>query len=208
MRAMAEYSGGSMDTLFNANRMAGEDAGLGDRANMNGNGSTKPARRRSKPASWLPVLAVFLLLEACNGLAYDPALFSDDQWISREGDTYSYVQRSMQHSGEGQIRDLGMSFSGFHGKHSVWMVDAAAETMLTAETCITTGLRGQYKVCLVDPDRQVRILADRVGTQQHEIQLEPGRYYVVLVGMDASGTLAMSLAITAGADSVSIKDID
>lgn len=179
-----------MDTMFNTNERP------------------KLVRLQIKPMAWLPGLVVFLLLGACNGLSYDPALFSDDQWISQEGDTYSYVQRSMQHSGTGQTRGLALAFSGFYGKHSVWMIDAAADAMLTVETDIAAGLRGQYKVCLVDPDRQVRILSDRSGTQQHEIQLEPGRYYVVLVGMDASGSLAMSLATTAGADSVSIKDID
>ena len=179
-----------MDTMFDANERP------------------KMARLQFKPTAWLPVLAVFLLLGACNGLSYDPALFSDNEWISQEGDTYSYVRRSMQHSGEGQIRELVISFSGFHGKHSVWMIDAASDTTMTVTTELASGLKGQYKVCLVDPDRQVRILADRSGTQQHEIQLEHGRYYVLLVGMDASGTLAMRLATTANADSISIKAID
>ena len=180
---------------------------IDDEGDVQGLGRSALAKPFSRPLACL-ALFVVLLLGACNGLSYDPALFSDDQWISQEGDTYSYVQRSMQHSGEGQIRDLGISFSGFHGKHSVWMIDAATDTTMTVATELASGLKGQYKVCLVDPDRQVRILADRSGTQQHEIQLEPGRYYVVLVGMDASGALAMSLATTAGADSVSIKDID
>jgi hypothetical protein len=186
-----------------------------DGANVVAGGATRMENRnpkleslRFKPVAWLLVLALLVLLGACNGISYDPALFSDDEWIAREGDTYSYVKRSMQFSVGGQARGLELSFSGFHGKHSVWMIDAAADTMVTAETVIAAGLKGQYKVCLVDPDKQVRILADRPGTLAHEIQLVPGRHYVVLVGMDASGALAMSLAATAGSDSVSIKDID
>jgi hypothetical protein len=154
------------------------------------------------------VLGLMVILGGCNGLSYDPALFSDDGWIAEEGDTYSYVKRSMQFSGDGQSRGLELVFSGFYGKHSVWMIDAAADATLSAEIDIADGLKGQYKVCLVDPDKQVRILAGPPCTLQPEIQLVPGRYYVVLVGMDASGILAMSLATTAGADSVVIKDIN
>jgi hypothetical protein len=154
------------------------------------------------------VLGLVVFLGACNGLSYDPALFSDDEWIAKEGDTYSYVKRSMQFSGDGQSRGLELALSGFYGKHTVWMVDVAATATLAVETDIANGLKGQYKVCLVDPNSQVSILADRTGTQQHGIQLVPGRYYVVLVGMDASGSLAMSLATTASTDSVSIRDID
>ncbi|MGD9939542.1 MAG: hypothetical protein AB7T74_07055 [Clostridia bacterium] len=154
------------------------------------------------------ILGLMMILGACTDLSYDPALFSDDEWIAKEGDTYSYVKRSKQFSGDGQSRGLELAFSGFYGKHSVWMIDAATDAALIVEIDIAAGLKGQYKVCLVDPGRQVRILADRPGTLQQEIQLVSGRYYVVLVGMDASGSLAMSLETLVDEDSVVIRAID
>jgi hypothetical protein len=163
-------------------------------------------------AAWLPLVGMLLLLGACRGLAYDPALFSDDAWIATNGDTYSYVRCSVQHtnqdSGQVQTQGLAIAFSGFYGKHSVWMIDTAVDAMVTADVDIAPGLVGQYKVCLVDTHRQVSILSSGAGKLSQDIQLGTGRYYVVLVGMDASGALSMSLSTTAGPDSISIKAID
>jgi len=152
-------------------------------------------------------LVLIMVLGACNGLSYDPALFMDDEWISKEGDTYSYVWRSMQPAGQELSQSLDIAFSGFHGKHSVWMIESAVDTIMTVEIAIASGLKGQYKVCLVYPDRQVNVLAFKAGTQRQEVLLVPGRHYVVLVGLEASGVLAMQLDAAAGAGSVSIRAI-
>ena len=49
---------------------------------------------------------------------------------------------SLQPSGPGLDQSLLIAFSGFYGKHSVWMIDTAIDATLTVATEISAGLRG------------------------------------------------------------------
>ncbi|GAB1484897.1 hypothetical protein MASR2M78_37150 [Treponema sp.] len=155
----------------------------------------------------LALLFLCLLLGACKGLSYDPSLYTDDLWIAKEGDTYSYLRRSTTHTGT----ELVLTFNGFYGKHTVWMIESEGNTVLKSDIEIAPTLRGQYKVCLVNPEKQVTVLAAGAGKLQGEVPLKAGKQYIVLVGLEASGAINVGLSLATdagrGAAGVSIKSI-
>jgi len=151
-------------------------------------------------------LTVILItaLGGCVMNKYDADLFTDPAWIAREGDTYSYIRGHI----ERKPLELTLDFTGFYGKHTVWMVEAGETSFLTARINLEDNLKGLYKVCLITPDKQVLTLISEPGNYHLTIPLAPGKQFITLVGYQASGDLLMELGPPEGIETVTIRPIN
>lgn len=149
------------------------------------------------------MLAVAMAVCSCVFPEHDPELFNDDGWIAREGDTYSYVHRTMRGSGSG----LELAFSGFYGKHSLWSIESSSEASISVATTVGGGLRGLFKVCLISPDKTVRVLATGAGSSSQAIELQDGTSGIAVIGYGATGTASIRLDRGQSSAAVVIRDI-
>jgi len=134
------------------------------------------------------LVASFAFL-ACGQISFDSALFSNDAWIAREGDSYSYI-RHTQTVGEAEVK---IGFTGFYGKQSLWALKSVGAADLGLNIDIAAGLRGHYKVCLVEALGRVTVLASARGSSSHTLALSPGTHYIVVVGDAAYGNVTLRL---------------
>ncbi len=144
-----------------------------------------------------------LVMVACTFPEHYPSYFLDDEWIAREGDTYSYVRRSM----EGSLLARYLRFSGFSGKHSIWSIELTADAGISIETIIGKDMKGRFKICIILPDKAVTILAAEPGRCLQTIILPSGKSYLALVGDNAGGIVSIRLGCDLASFPASIKDI-
>lgn len=154
----------------------------------------------------LPVLTILLLITALVGCVmnkYSDDLFTDEVWIAREGDTYSYIRGSI----ELKPLELSLDFTGFYGKHTVWIIEAEEDSLLMARISLADTLRGLYKVCLVTPGKQVIPLITEPGDHTLNIPLTPGKQAITLVGYQASGEISIQLSPPSDIVAVTIRPL-
>jgi len=111
----------------------------------------------------LPPLFVALLGFACNSITFDSALYSDDAWIARNGDSFSYISKTQSSNTE----EATVNFKGFYGKHSVWSFEADSSCELALDLILSSDLTGRYKVCFIAADGQVMALENSPGSSSH-----------------------------------------
>jgi hypothetical protein len=166
--------------------------------------TVKGEERRMKKL--LPVLTTLLLITALGGCVmnkYSDDLFTDEVWIAQEGDTYSYIRGDI----EVKSLELTLDFTGFYGKHTVWVIEAGEESLLMARINLADTLRGLYKICLVTPGKQVIPLISEPGDHTLTIPLAPGRQVITLVGYQASGDMTMQLIPPSDIVAVTIRPL-
>lgn len=159
-----------------------------------------------KNMRFLGVLWILMMvagLSGCTHFNYDIDLYSDEEWIAGEGDTYSYVRRTMEITSG----DLDLSFSGFYGKHTVWRIDASIDGVLPVDILIQGDLNGLYKICLISPDKEVTVAAQGAGSFYRNLPVSPGRQYITLVGHNASGKVVVRLGTDEILEGINVQEI-
>ncbi len=137
----------------------------------------------------MPALAATFALMACSSISFDSTLFSDNAWIARESDSYRYTRRTQT----GGATEAEICFSGFYGKHSVWLIESLGRAELGLYIDIAAGLDGRYKVCFVGADGEVIELENTAGSSNHSLAMSHGKQYIVVVGDAAYGSVALRL---------------
>jgi len=143
--------------------------------------------RRS--ATMAVLVLMLLVLSGCrysnpNRLSY----YDDDARIAQQGDSYTFSNRL----GRTVANELALSFTDFTGKQTIWLIPAGQDCVLELDlNNEITG--GKFKVCLIDPNRQVSVISEGSQTGTINLNIPKGENVLTIVGSKASGTVAMTL---------------
>lgn len=140
--------------------------------------------------SRLNIILLILLISLISGCSplnsYQAGIYDDDAKIARQGDSYTFGNRL------GSIKEtsLELEFSGFYGKQTV--KEFQVETQHVVKLKITIKLTsGKFKVCLIDADDKVTILAEGRSEGTYDVPLKEGRNAIAIVGKNANGEVSM-----------------
>lgn len=135
-----------------------------------------------------------LILNACSSAgAYQQSVYDDDQKISAQGDSYTFVNRI----GESDETEISLTFSGFSGKQTLWEVDADEDGTISMAADITIK-GGRFKLCLIDSDNHVTAIANDSTSGELSVPVVKGVSRIALVGDGAKGEIKISLSENEG----------
>ncbi len=128
----------------------------------------------------LCIVIISLFLSGC----YSPQgrYYNNDEKVVGESDSYDYSNR------KGEIKDnevsLEISFSGFD---TIWTIEAFEDTELKCsyEAEIT---RGDFKVVLISPDKEITSTIEGGFDDEIVFNLEKGTNIIKIVGNNAKGS--------------------
>jgi|PlaIllAssembly_1097288.scaffolds.fasta_scaffold146281_2 hypothetical protein len=135
------------------------------------------------------LLAVLLVLVStgCSGVStYQKSIYSDDTKISNSADSYYFGDRI------GGIQDnkLSLTFGSFYGKQTIWTLQAEQKSTINLDLEISVE-QGQFKVCSVNPDKQVSVISEGADNRNVSFDLPEGKSFIVIVGNNANGRINM-----------------
>lgn len=134
---------------------------------------------------YLVVLSLIsiLLVSACSSInSYQKSLYDDKDRLALDGDSYTFEERI----GGEQEDALDVTFRGFYGKQTVKKIQSDSQRTVELEIMIKLN-RGSFKVCLIDANKDVTIIAEGQTNEEFVITLPEGTNTIVIVGKNASG---------------------
>ncbi len=126
---------------------------------------------------------ILIIASACSSNFSEKIdIYDDMKRIAAEADSYSYRDKA-------EIREAGyvsVSFSDFCGKETLFHIrgDESYFLQLTMESSIN---RGNFKICLVDPEGNVETLLENKKSNIADIRMKKGEYKIVIAGINSSG---------------------
>ena len=135
------------------------------------------------------LVMMILMLSGCRySDPYKLSFYDDNARIAQQGDSYTFSDRL----GRTVANELALSFAGFTGKQTIWLIPAGQDCVLKLDlNNEITG--GKFKVCLVDPNRQVSVISEGSQTGTINLNILKGENVLTIVGSRASGTVDMTL---------------
>ncbi len=139
------------------------------------------------------IIAVFVLMMlVLTGCRYsDPyriGFYDDNARIAQQGDSYSFTDRL----GRTVANELDLTFTSFTGKQTIWLIPAGQDCVLELNV-VNEITEGKFKVCLIDPNRQVSVISEGSQTGTIDLNIAKGENVLTIIGSKASGTIDMTL---------------
>lgn len=138
-----------------------------------------------KLALLLCVLTISLVgMTGCGKISYD-----SQEFLTSGVDSYSYyycIDTGSTNS------TLNREFSRFHGKDTIWKLDAAQAAQVSIDISATV-TDGRFKILLIAPDKSITTLLEGEGTAQVEAELKEGTSRMILVGEESEGSCKITV---------------
>lgn len=136
------------------------------------------------------LLFTLLIMSGCTLTdPYQKSVYNDNAKIAREADSYSFASRV----GKTEGNKLDINFSDFYGKQTIWQIAAAEDCIL--ETNVQSDVTGQFKICLVNPDKEVAIISEGTNTEKISLNVPKGANSIAIVGNNASGRVSFTIDV-------------
>ena len=138
-----------------------------------------------KIALLLCVLVIALgSMTACGKISYD-----SQDFLTSIVDSCSYYLCLDTGSSD---TTLNREFQRFHGKDTVWKLNASEAAQISIEVSATV-TDGRFKVLLIGPDKSITTLLEGEGTEQIEAELKEGTSRIILVGEESKGSCKITV---------------
>lgn len=134
------------------------------------------------------ISTIMVSLSSCSKVsAYQKSIYTDDNKIINRGDSYTNTTRI----GNASNNFIDFKFSGFSGKESIWTITASEDTYIDMEVETKTD-SGDFKVCLVTPQKSVSIVCEKSLSENIRLDLPIGDSILCLVGKNSKGSLKIT----------------
>ena len=137
--------------------------------------------KRRIAVCFMVIVLLLGLMCGCD-LSKQESVYTDYSKIGGDSDSFSYSYCN----GGTENTELSMTFEGFSGYDTLWIIDAKEKGTLTVdfESKIDSG---KFKVVLVTPNREVKNLFEQSQKDSVTIDIEKGRYRIKIVGHKSKG---------------------
>lgn len=134
-------------------------------------------------------ISFILIIAGCSQMnSYQSSLYNDNSKIASQGDSYTFRDRI----GSTRSDNLSLTFSGFYGKQTIWRMDAIEIGSINLD--VRTILKGgKFKICLVNTNKEVSVIAEGQNSKNVSISIPTGRSALVIIGNNADGEVNISL---------------
>lgn len=141
----------------------------------------------------LPLISISIgficFLTGCGATQYQRSLYSDDEKISNQSDSYSYSNR-IRNSDSKYKQNI--KYSDFYGDDTVWIISSKEDSNLSLSYDNELS-SGEFKAVLIDDNRNVQTLFSGSKSGQDNIKLSKGDYRLKVVGKNAQGQIHLSI---------------
>lgn len=138
----------------------------------------------------LGLCLLFLLgtLSGCNADSEKDDMYSNNNKISPDVDSYSYVRRSESSS----KNHINVKYGKFSGTDTIWIIESngGSEITFNYDSKVDSG---DFKGVLITPEKQVETVLEGVGKGEKTIKLSEGEYRFKFVGKKAKGKIDISI---------------
>jgi len=137
----------------------------------------------------LMLLLVFTATGCTEFEANKAAMYTDEEAIVAEGDSY-FTTQYVQSSSSKYV--VNCSFGSFSGTRTLWVIRAqeGGTFKVTYDAEIT---KTDFKLVLIDPDKNLQVIFENSATGEQTFTLSEGKYVIKLVGSYAQGQLDLSM---------------
>ncbi len=135
------------------------------------------------------LLSLFIISGCTLTDPYRKSVYNDNTKIAREADSYTFGSRL----GRTEGNKLNIDISQFYGKQTIWSIAAGEDCIL--ETSVKADVTGQFKICLVTPDKSVVIISEGANTENINVNVPKGSNSIAIVGSNAGGKVSINIAV-------------
>lgn len=137
-------------------------------------------------------LILFLIVILCTGCSkissYQRSIYDDNTKIVAKADSYFFKRRT----GKTDNNELSIRFEDFTGKQKIWEIEAKENSAFLID-CNTEISNGEFKICLINEEKEVINIAEGNKAEKLTIDIKKGVSFITIVGNEAKGKLDLTL---------------
>lgn len=115
-------------------------------------------------------------------------IYYDDALLIEQGDSYSYVSRSMN-----KIADkVSLKFSMFYGKETLLSIERKEKSSLKLSIDFSKD-SGLLKLCLIYPDNSIEIITEETYSGAKSFNIPEGKTRLIIAGKKAKGSVKVNV---------------
>lgn len=138
-------------------------------------------------------LFIVITLTGCSGInSKQKNIYTNNEQIAEEGDTYSYLSRIGSKDSIEKTNQINLQFSKFYGTDTLYNIVSKGKQKLvfnfTSE--ITTG---KFKAVLITPAEEVLVIFEGSDEGTRIIDIDEGKYIFKIVGQGAKGKIQIDI---------------
>lgn len=151
------------------------------------------------------VLGAWLLFLMCTftgcGIGNEKGgIYNDNDRISRDGDSYSYIARSQSSSNN----HITVKYGKFSGTDTIWSIESKGDCEITFDYDSEVE-SGDFKGVLITPEKEVETVLEGTDNGEKTIKLTEGKYRFKFVGSKAKGKIDISIEEN---EDVKVRQVD
>lgn len=151
------------------------------------------------------LLGICLLLLMCTFTGCDMDnekgdIYNDNERISRDGDSYSYMRRSQSSSNN----HITIKYGKFSGTDTIWIIESKGDSEITFDYDSQVE-SGDFKGVLITPEKEVETVLEGTDDGEKTIKLTEGKYRFKFVGSKAKGKIEISIEES---ENVKVRQVD
>jgi hypothetical protein len=138
-------------------------------------------------------LCLAITLTGCSGVSNKQRnLYTNDESIAQEGDTYSYLSRISSNDSNEKNNKIELQFSKFYGSDTLLNIVSREKQKLELNF-ISEITKGKFKAVLITPAEEVLVIFEGSGEGTKIIDVNEGKYRFKIVGQDAGGKMQLEI---------------
>jgi hypothetical protein len=138
-------------------------------------------------------LCIVITLAGCSGISSKQEnIYTNDEQIVAEGDTYSYLSRIGSKDSIDNINQINLQFSKFYGSDTLWNIICKGKQKLELNF-ISEITRGMFKAVLITPAEEVLVIFEGSDDGTKSIDIDEGKYRFKIVGQGAGGRIQIGI---------------
>lgn len=130
------------------------------------------------------------------------SIYNDEQKISANKDNYTFEDKIEARISSNQI---DMTYSGFSGMNTIWVIEVKEYSEIEFNLDSTVSI-GEFKVVLINNQREIKNIVEGTEKGDKTIKLEKGKYIVKLVGRKAAGKINLSIHKNQNIDIIRVRN--
>lgn len=143
---------------------------------------------RNKVLLGLCLLFLLGTLSGCNVDSEEDDMYSNNDKISTDFDSYSYLRRNES----GSEDHINFKYGKFSGTDTIWIIESNGDGEITFNYDSKVD-SGDFKGVLITPEKQVETVLEGVDKGEKTIKLSEGEYRFKFVGKKAKGKIDISI---------------
>lgn len=135
------------------------------------------------------LILIILLFNSCMVAEIDiRRAFDSDRIIVSEEDSFTFVQRV----GRTVRKRTDIEFEGFSGTYTLLSLNSQEGDFI--EVAFRTQIKsGQFKLVLIDPDKNIQTIIAMSGSGQRSISLKKGISRIKMIGRESTGIISFEI---------------